>query len=532
MKKIWIVILTLFILFSLLFIFKTSFFINGERYFSLFDDAMISMNYARNLVHGNGLVMNPGERVEGITNPLWTFYMAAVHFLPVAQSKICLIIQLTGLLLLLANLFFVRKIALLLFDNSERMALAGVFLTAFYLPLMNWTLQGMETGLQTLVISIAVWMILKNREKGTISILSYMLLGLGTLIRIDMGFLLGAVAIFSAFQDKKNRNRHLLYGLLALVVFVGGQTLIRILYYHDPLPNTYYLKMTGYPLLLRLTRGFLVWSSFVWNMNILLVLSAGFIILVNYKKSFGLLATVVFAQMIYSIYVGGDAWEEFGGSNRYITPVMPMLFLLLVYGFSKLGEYFSLNGIKMKGQDKKVLFFLRNHIFSILVIFSFLQFNSPPGPLNLINLLLLNPPPHVENNKAMVERALLIKEITSPEASIAVTWAGAIPYFSERKTVDILGKTDKTIARIDMRKSSGKDRFKYFLPGHLKYDYSYSVGQLQPDAILQFWGDLQEAEPYITGRYTKLVAIDKVFYLKNGSKNILWQKFMKEGQAN
>ena len=148
------------------------------------------------------------------------------------------------------------------------------------------------------------------------------------------------------------------------------------------------------------------------------------------------------------------------------------------------------------------------------------------------DLLLFNSPPHVENNKTMVERALLIKQITTPEAAIAVTWAGAIPYFSERKTIDILGKTDKTVARMKMRQSSGPDRFKYFLPGHLKYDYSYSIGQLQPDAVLQFWGDLQEAEPYINGKYTKLVAIDKVFYLKNGSTAILWQKFMKEGQTN
>jgi arabinofuranosyltransferase len=531
MKKTWIVLYTLFILFSLGFIYKTSFVIDGERYYSLFDDAMISMNYARNLVQGNGLVMNHGERVEGITNPLWTFSMAAVHLLPVPQSKICLIVQLTGLLLLLINLFFVRKTALLLSDNSEKMAMAAVFLTAFYLPLINWTLQGMETGLQTLFISAAVWMMLKNQQKGIVSVGSYVLLGMGTLIRIDMAFLLVVITVFSALRDRENKKRHLIFGLLALVLFVGGQTLARIFYYNDPLPNTYYLKMTGYPILLRLTRGFLVWGSFLWNMNLLLVAAAFVMALLHYKKSFGPLVAAVSAQMIYSIYVGGDAWEEIGGSNRYITPVMPMLFILCVFGFLKLGEYLA-PGEERKGNDNKILAFFRNHVFSLLVFFSFVQFNSPHGPLNMKDLLLFNSPPHVENNKTMVERALLIKQITTPEAAIAVTWAGAIPYFSERKTVDILGKTDKTIARMEMRQSSGRDRFKYFLPGHLKYDYSYSIGQLQPDAVLQFWGDLQEAEPYINGKYTKLVAIDKVFYLKNGSNAILWQKFMKEEQKN
>src|SRR5258708_7855289 len=51
------------------FVFKTSFLVNGERYFCLYDDAMISMRYAKNLAQGFGLVWNPGgERVEGFTN--------------------------------------------------------------------------------------------------------------------------------------------------------------------------------------------------------------------------------------------------------------------------------------------------------------------------------------------------------------------------------------------------------------------------------------------------------------------------------
>jgi hypothetical protein len=47
-----------------LFIYRTSFIaFDGERYFCLFDDAMISMRYAWNFSHGFGLVWNPGEYV-------------------------------------------------------------------------------------------------------------------------------------------------------------------------------------------------------------------------------------------------------------------------------------------------------------------------------------------------------------------------------------------------------------------------------------------------------------------------------------
>jgi hypothetical protein len=87
------------------FIWTTSFVINDERYFSLFDDAMVSMQYARNLAEGNGLVWNAGgERVEGFTNFLWVLAMAGVHLLPVAPAKMSLFVQLMGAAFLTGNL--------------------------------------------------------------------------------------------------------------------------------------------------------------------------------------------------------------------------------------------------------------------------------------------------------------------------------------------------------------------------------------------------------------------------------------------
>src|SRR5262245_24335722 len=66
-----------------LYISRTSFDHDGERVFCLWDDAMISMQYARNLADGWGLVWNPGgERVFGITNPGVTLVMAGLQLLP------------------------------------------------------------------------------------------------------------------------------------------------------------------------------------------------------------------------------------------------------------------------------------------------------------------------------------------------------------------------------------------------------------------------------------------------------------------
>ena len=61
---------------SLLFV-GLAWMISREVHFSgwVDDDAFISFRYARNWAQGNGLVFNPGERVEGYTNFLWTAFL-------------------------------------------------------------------------------------------------------------------------------------------------------------------------------------------------------------------------------------------------------------------------------------------------------------------------------------------------------------------------------------------------------------------------------------------------------------------------
>ncbi|RYF11168.1 MAG: hypothetical protein EOO40_03820, partial [Deltaproteobacteria bacterium] len=77
------------VLFYALFILRTSFSALGTRYFVLFEDAMISMRYARNFQEGFGLTWNKGEgRVEGYTNLLWTLWMSLAHAIGLPESKV------------------------------------------------------------------------------------------------------------------------------------------------------------------------------------------------------------------------------------------------------------------------------------------------------------------------------------------------------------------------------------------------------------------------------------------------------------
>src|SRR4029079_4952501 len=80
------------------------------RYFCLFDDAMVSLRYAWNLAHGDGLVWNPGERVEGITSFLWTLYMS-LGALFLDKSSATLFVQLTGIPLVLSVALLARRLS-------------------------------------------------------------------------------------------------------------------------------------------------------------------------------------------------------------------------------------------------------------------------------------------------------------------------------------------------------------------------------------------------------------------------------------
>lgn len=473
-----------------LYIFRTSFVIDGTRYFCLFDDAMISMRYAKNFAHGYGLVWNPGgEHVEGFTNLLWVLYMAFFHVLHIPEAKISLMIQASNAAFLLLNLGVVSNLALRS-TGSFVGALSAACLTAVYLPLNTWSLQGMEVGILTLIVTTSIWLTARQRPDSKRSLSSYWLLGIGTLVRIDLVVPYVALMAYEAVFHKKDRFKFLLYSGLILAFFVGIQTGFRLWYYGAFLPNTYYLKMTGFPALYRITRGFTVLMNFIWSLNWILF-ALPFVVLI-YRPQFlsGLVAWVVSAQMAYSVYVGGDAWEWWGGSNRFLCPVMPIFFVFFVWAGQE--SYAALH----HRLENPLRISSRLH-WAVLAVCAF-NFNAISGPLSWAEWMLLKQPIYASNNKRMTELGRLLDRITQPDARIAVVWAGIAPYFSERYFIDMLGKNDPEIAREPMHRYPDQSKYINFYPGHMKWNYAYTIGQLKPDIVVQLWRDPEEARPYMS----------------------------------
>jgi arabinofuranosyltransferase len=515
-----------FLLYAALFIYRTSFVVAGERYFSLFDDAMVSMRYAMNLANGYGLVWNPGgERVEGFTNPLWVLYMALVHLLPIPQSKTSLLIQVTAAILLAFNLYYVRRIALAVSNGSAAVAWGAVALTALYLPINNWGLQGMEVSVLVLQTSACIWFAIRCMETGAFQIRLYLLLGVGTLVRPDMVVPFGAILLFLLVFDPVRRQTHVAWGVLVLLVAVASQTTFRLWYYGDILPNTFYLKMEGVPFLLRISRGLYVLARFVLQANVLFFALA-FALAARRDRRTWLLLWMLIAQMAYSVYVGGDAWEHWGGSNRYICIAMPGFFVLLSFALYVVTTAL-VDAARADAPRAVSVATRRGAAFALVIAAAIVTVNSIYGPGALAEALLIRAPYHTGNgdrNHRDVEAALQLRRVTTPDATLAVARAGTIPYFADRPGVDLMGKSDPYVAREQARMSTGRRRFVEFRPGHMKFDYAHSIGRLQPDVVVQLWTNVEEATPFLQDAYQGRVVSSWCMYWRRGSSHVLWDR--------
>ena len=134
----------------------------------------------------------------------------------------------------------------------------------------------------------------------------------------------------------------------------------------------------------------------------------------------------------------------------------------------------------------------------------------------------------VEYNVINTVYALRLKEITKPNATVGVVWAGAIPYYSERDGIDFLGKSDKYIAHLkpDLTIFNSVYGMKT-LPGHNKFDLRYSIIFLHPDVIERSDWANQAVGLRPDFKYKPYTYKNISFLIHDKSPNILWDKLKK-----
>lgn len=104
--------------------------------------------------------------------------------------------------------------------------------------------------------------------------------------------------------------------------------------------------------------------------------------------------------------------------------------------------------------------------------------------------------------------ARFLERWTEPSTRVAVHWGGVPPYFSHRPAVDVLGKSDRHIAKL---------RVERFRPGHSKWDWDYVLDERRPDVLRAPSRGLGEREDF-RERYVKVLASGRLeFFMHEDS---------------
>lgn len=415
------------------------------------DDAYISYRYAANWVAGLGLVWNPGEFVEGISNPLWTALVAAGLAVGGDAEAIGHALGVSGGVALLVGTVALARAWLP--EETRWLAPLAIWPIAGSTTLVYWSTAGLET---TLVAAFVVWAFVASghRRHGWMS----GCLALATLTRMDAA--LAAVVLFG-FQLWRQRRGGLaaLGPGLAYGAVLGIALAARFFYYGALLPNTYWAKVGGVPLLF----GLAYVGKFLAAGALFLIPTATFALARD--RATWPAGVYVALAIAYAIWIGGDAFPF----SRFLLVAWPLLSALAIVGLIAAWRQQWLIGAALT----PMLALAIAWPIWIGTLPGFEAFGAPPRDAALAA--------EWRHAAHMVDlqkrrRDLLRRE---PEPGLVAAGAiGALGYFTGLPVLDILGLTDPHIAH--HRVGDRTDGLP--IPGHARSDADY-VFAARPDFL-------------------------------------------------
>jgi hypothetical protein len=297
------------------------------------DDAYISYRYARNLVNDHGLVFNPGERVEGFSNPLWVLLTAAgmlCRLEPVGWTRGLGMASLFGSLI--AAVYLARRVT-----GSQWAALGVAVILAASTALCGSAVGGLETGLYAMLVTWAIVCVATERFGWASA-----LMGLAAITRPEgAGICVIGISVIWLMRKGVERRRAVIRLMVPCGVILAALLVFRLSYYGDWLANSVRAKSALLPLLRdsELSR----WPGVLFN-------DAGIGYVLDFVRyGFGgaiLLAIVpalpggkgrwIAALMLSSLGMGvAVAVYNFGdwmSCFRLLTPYLPITTVLVVWG--------------------------------------------------------------------------------------------------------------------------------------------------------------------------------------------------------
>lgn len=405
------------------------------------DDALISLRYSVNIAEGHGAIYNPGgEFVEGFSNPLFTFLSAAVISAGVSPLLAVKIIGLLAFaLLLITTAGLTRAI-----DGAGAPRVGGhAWIAALLLAVSSfvafWSVAGLETVLHALLVTAAVWATMKETRTGLVLLtpLAWLLVAVSR----PEGVLLAMFAFAAQWSLVGLRAAVPIRWTLLFAIPLASLLGVRFVYFGDIVPNTFHAKVTFGDTSTRW--GLKQLCSFVADGGYwLLVPSVGFVVArfrsSGLDRTWLVAAIVVLAQAIFVTAVGGD----FMPAYRFIVPAYPLLCTLAAAGIATWARRYSrtasvLTMLVAIGLPYSQATALQHHPLRF-----WLERDHPwysyIGKTNHEGTWL----------EAHEAAGRFIKLHARDGDRLAVTEAGAIPFYAGVETIDLLGLNHREIAAL------------------------------------------------------------------------------------
>jgi len=436
------------------------------------DDAYISFRYAQNLVAGQGLVFNPGERVEGYTNFLWTVLLASFMRLGSDPSQVAIVL---GVLFSLATVCLVYVFCRVISPRDSPVPIIAMLCLAVDGSFALWAVSGMETSMFAYLVLAAMTLYVWEWRNDKPGFLSGAVLALAALTRPE-GVLALVVVVIHQVLARLVLQRRLVTG--ADVARVGIFAAIylpyflwRYYYYGFLLPNTFYAKVTVRGSGAQYQRGLRHLGTFAglhlgWLTALLILVP---VVKRKYTFWLTLLLGLVATYVCYIVFVGGD-WSV----GRFFVPILPAAYILLAAGTVE--AYDSLMGYARRlTNSARLPVVLRSAALVVLALalLALFNFSTFKGEHELFVVRFQA----ARATHARVAMGKWLRDNVPVDSYIAVDAAGQIPYHSRLRTLDMFGVNDVHTAHLKV------DDMGQGVPGHEKLDFDYIMWR-RPDLIV------------------------------------------------
>lgn len=399
------------------------------------DDAYVSFRYARNLAEGHGLVFNPGERVEGYSNFMWTLLLGLARKSGldiVTTARVLSIVCALAAVLMALRLF--RRITELTAAGADADApshlLQASLMLVVSLPMTYWATSGLETFAAALFLLMGAVLHLKaeREQRPRMHVGSIAAFLCVALLRPEgiVYFLLNGIVLRARLRGRMPRSVvvSLIVSAVAFAVFLAS----RSLYYHSLVPNTYWAKPStalGYFIPLRRGVKYITRYSVITGLVLFLpVVLYGVLRLRSYAVYY--LGGLLLVQFAFIMWVGGDVLRF----DRFTVAFNPILLALILAGLVAIET----------GRTRRR--WLRRAVWGAVAISLTL---SSARIYRAHSKYCIHDWMHSHVHRALGEA---LREMLPPDATLAFNEIGAVPYYSRLVTYDMIGLTDKTIGAI------------------------------------------------------------------------------------